>query len=234
MKSSNWLMLAFEFVIVTVGIVAGFQVTDWGEREGYKELAVQNLVRAIGETESNAEQLTLVVEQLEKSAVLIEPVLHALMDCDNDLTRNDIEKILVNLGFDFLANLESGQIKGLTRVEYTRFYSDNFLKELSTYLALHGLTVEGTLFNHQEHFDFQHELAALDEVTVLEGSPNDYFYKQFYLSANPDELCENPEAIKRLWRQAAYRDSNQHYYQSLIQGINDFSSVMRHELEAIK
>jgi hypothetical protein len=233
MRDANWIVLGLEFVIVAVGIVAGFQITEWGERQGSRELAAQNLVRAIAETEYNAERLGRVVEQLERDYVLLESVISGLRECENDVTRNEIEKVLVVLGYDFFPGTESSQVNSLTRVEYTPFYSQAFLTALPAYLAKYTLIVEATLANHDAHFDFQLDPAALDKVTVLEGHPNDEFSKRFYLSAAPGDLCENPEAIKRFWRQTMYRVSNKRYYEYLKQEISGFLSLMRQQLQSI-
>ena len=81
-RDVKWYALGFEFVIVAAGIVLGFQVTQWGESQDAKELAAQNLTRAIAEVQFNTGLLDRAISGLEKDSILIESALTKLIACD--------------------------------------------------------------------------------------------------------------------------------------------------------
>ena len=80
-------------MIVVIGTVAGFQITEWGERQKLRDLAAQNLSRAIAETQYNYELLGQITEHLERELVVFDTVLDRLLECDTPLTQNEIEEI---------------------------------------------------------------------------------------------------------------------------------------------
>jgi hypothetical protein len=233
MRDVNWFSLSFEFLIVVIGIVAGFQITEWGERQKLRDLASQNLSRAIAETQYNYELLGQITERLERELAVFDSVLDRLLECDTPLTQNEIENLFQVTDTVFLPPFQSSQVNGLTQIEYSPFYSSNFLEALPKYLGDYDRVVKGTKMNHDDFFDWQFALEMLKEVNISkvelgQGEPG-----EFILSANFDDLCENPESKKRVWRLNLLMLANKNFYEYFKSRVEEFLPILQAQLQLI-
>jgi len=163
-QSIRWLFA--ELIIVVLGIVIGFQVSQWGESRGVRDLAAQNLVRAIAEAEFNSGQLRSRLSQLQDNSELIDSTLASLISCNEDFLQNNMESALEVLSFNFLPNLQSEQSNNLSRTEYADNFSSDFLEDLSRYKARHQVRINITKENYDAHFDWSLMVHMSDQLLV--------------------------------------------------------------------
>jgi hypothetical protein len=233
-KDIGWAALSIEFVIVAVGMVAGFQISEWGETQESRQLGAQNLHRAIKEAEHNLMLVDKIVARLDDESIVFESVLSELIECDRSLTRSEIEKLMKVLGNDFLPSFQSSQVTNLALIKYAPFYTEDFLEALPIYLERHDRIDNATAENHKQYFDWRFLPEMLDIVTVREGDPSSKKDWRFVVTANPDELRKNPEAQKRIWRLWVLRTANKEYYKGLKRGISEFIPLMQMQLQLLE
>ncbi len=229
MREMNLFALALEFVLIVIGIIAGFQISEWGEQQAMRELAAQNVARAIAEAEHNVKVLERVVSRLESEFVPIDSLLSGLIECDDNLTQQQFQKFMLIADGDFLPSLESHQVSSLERVEYTPFYSEAFLGALPVYLGRMATMIKGTSANHDGYFNWQLHPAMLEEVTIVKTDQNAEYYR-FQATADPGELCKNPQFVKRVWRLQVLRAANYDYYKVFLVRLREFLPVMHQQL----
>ena len=234
MKERSWIGWVVEFLIVTTGIVAGFQITQWGEEQESKALAAQNLARAIAEVESNIERIDRQVNTLEKGRDTLNTTLRGLIHCSPELTTVKLEEAFTIVSFDFLPALKSVQLEGLARPEFTRFYDIEFHEALDNYNENYSSLIETTKANHLAHFDWKLTPFMNPGVVKKEVGEAGTDTYRFYPSGDPGELCKDPDFVNGFWKLRVLREANKLSYEYLKASSVKVLPVMRSQLRKME
>lgn len=96
-KDQNWFAVALDFVIVVVGILIAFQITNWTEARSKKKLKYYYLERIQSDLTDTTDYLSGRLEQAENTLVIIDTFVAAL-------NKSDLEsEELVRITTDYFA-----------------------------------------------------------------------------------------------------------------------------------
>jgi len=229
-RNQEWTAVFLDFIIVVVGILIAFQITNWSEGRNDKAEYARALDRLHIETTTNLAALDALDTAVDRSLKTTKYAFDVLQTCiENEENQNTVSTGLMNITGTWGIHLRHNALEDLT--SNSRLLAQQSTLERQRFadmLFYFDLLLSEAKYSERLPLEERVQNNPIISVGKMEGRNSEYFgveyssaHRQLVLNVPLDVACKNNQLIKSFYTWERWQTS-----------IPVFSRQLRKEIEA--
>jgi hypothetical protein len=191
-KSQNWFAVGLDFVIVVVGILIAFQISNWSAARQDNLIYQQARVRVIEEANANLQLSRDVITRLSEQRELVLDIVRDLETCGADDGAE--ERFMRSMQpLRFIVSLELRQ-EAINQILRSDAFLDNITPEDRAMLSLYARRIDRIANNSRFSDDFQLTRKQVHDNPIFKRTLAGDFARgllQLALTVSYEEACQD-------------------------------------------
>jgi hypothetical protein len=164
-KDQNWFAVALDFVIVVVGILIAFQITNWNENRAERTQEIQYLSAMKRDVESSIRILNVSIASLQRQQNARKALYTFHADPAAVLVSDELDKLIA----DGMFRLERAVLNHTTFETLKSSGQMSLIKSSELVRALEDLSAKIDMAEVDKNEDFQFTFRMVDPLLIGEG-----------------------------------------------------------------
>ncbi len=188
----NWFAIVLDFVIVVLGILIAFQITNWSNSRQDQLIYDQARVRVIEEAQANLLQSQWYITRVAEQHAIILDILRALETCATD--KNSEERFLSAIqGLRTIVSLELRK-DAVNQILISDAFLDNISLEDRAMFSLYARRITAIANNSRFSDDYYLGRTSVHDIPIFKrtlGGNFDSGFAELALTVRFEDVCES-------------------------------------------